>query len=61
VTVSNPIPERIHVAKTRQCLKCRKEFTSSWSGERICKQCKLDIERRGAGMDAGRFTERERK
>ncbi len=40
MTASKPEPERVHVAKTRKCLKCRKEFTSSWSGERICKGCK---------------------
>jgi len=55
---SKPIPDRVQVAKTRQCLKCLKEFTSSWSGERICKQCKLRMEHGGAGMDSGRSIER---
>ena len=61
VTVYKPKPERVHEAKTRRCLKCRKEFTSSWLGERICGNCKSGKERRGAGMDSGRFMERERK
>ncbi len=55
---SKPIPERAQLAKTRQCLKCREEFTSSWSGERICKRCKSNMEHGGAGMDSGRFVER---
>ncbi len=37
---SKPIFERAQLAKTRQCLKCREKFTSSWSGERICGKCK---------------------
>jgi len=24
----------------RPCLKCGKNFSSSWNGERICKRCK---------------------
>ena len=55
---SEPKTEHVQVAKTRRCLKCREEFESSWSGERICKQCKSNMEHRGAGMDAGRFMER---
>ncbi len=50
--------ERVHVAKTRKCLKCREPFKSDWSGERICGKCKSGKERRGAGMDSGRFMER---
>lgn len=26
--------------KIRLCLICRKDFQSSWSGERICRSCK---------------------
>jgi hypothetical protein len=26
--------------KTRDCLRCGSEFLGSWSGERICPQCK---------------------
>ncbi len=40
MTVSKPEPERIHVAKTRKCLKCCEPFESEWSGERVCKHCK---------------------
>ncbi len=40
MTVSKPVSERVHVAKTRQCLKCREPFESEWSGERVCKHCK---------------------
>lgn len=28
------------VPKQRTCLRCRKAFTSEWSGERICARCK---------------------
>ena len=31
-----PNPE----AKMRKCLKCRDDFLSEWSGERVCKACK---------------------
>jgi len=31
------VPE---VSKIRPCLKCRVEFESQWSGERLCKRCK---------------------
>ncbi len=40
VEVSKPVSERVHVAKTRKCLKCREPFESEWSGERVCKHCK---------------------
>lgn len=26
--------------KSRPCLRCRTEFPSEWSGERICPRCK---------------------
>ncbi len=55
---SKPKTERVQVAKTRRGLKCREEFESSWSGERICKRCKSSMEHGGAGMDSGRFMER---
>lgn len=35
-----PEPDRAHEAKTRLCLMCRGEFTSSWPGERVCGPCK---------------------
>jgi len=28
------------LAKVRQCLRCQAEFSSNWSGERICGRCK---------------------
>ena len=33
-------PKRIHVTKTRHCLRCREPFESRWAGERICRRCK---------------------
>ena len=46
---SKPKPERIHIAKTRRCLKCSDLFESEWSGERVCKHCKsLNSWREGA-------------
>ena len=35
-----PEPDKEYVAKPRKCLMCRKEFTSAWAGERVCKDCK---------------------
>ena len=35
-----PAPDRIYEAKKRKCLMCRKDFTSAWAGERVCKDCK---------------------
>ncbi len=35
-----PEPDKEYVSKSRKCLMCRKDFTSSWAGERICKDCK---------------------
>jgi len=26
--------------KSRQCLKCRDDFHSEWSGQRVCTKCK---------------------
>ncbi len=40
MSVSKPKTERVHVAKTRKCLKCCEPFESEWSGERVCKHCK---------------------
>lgn len=38
---SGLIPNRSRdVPKTRKCLRCKTEFQSQWSGERICKHCK---------------------
>lgn len=28
------------VVKDRLCLQCRRSFTSSWAGERVCPTCK---------------------
>lgn len=28
------------VPKARHCLRCKAEFHSEWSGERICRRCK---------------------
>ena len=36
----DPIPDRIHIAKTRTCLKCNEPFESRWAGERVCRRCK---------------------
>jgi len=33
-------PETSPSAKARKCLMCRSEFTSEWSGERVCRKCK---------------------
>ena len=30
-----------HVPKTRKCLMCKKEFESAWSGDRVCRGCKV--------------------
>ncbi len=38
--LEKPESERVHVAKTRLCLKCRRPFNSGWSGERVCRRCK---------------------
>ena len=36
---SKPTSDRVHVTKTRSCLKCREPFKSEWAGERVCKTC----------------------
>lgn len=28
------------VPKVRACLRCKADFRSEWSGERICRRCK---------------------
>ena len=28
------------VPKVRRCLRCKDEFRSEWSGERVCPRCK---------------------
>ncbi|WP_139839704.1 hypothetical protein [Oceanibacterium hippocampi] len=33
-------PSHADESKTRHCLRCKSEFLSSWSGERICGRCK---------------------
>ena len=35
-----PESDRIYESKSRKCLMCRKDFHSSWPGERVCKRCK---------------------
>jgi len=42
-SVLKPQPERSYEAKTRLCLKCRKPFVSTWSGERVCRICKSQL------------------
>ncbi len=32
--------QRAEEPMTRLCLKCREQFSSEWSGERVCKRCK---------------------
>ncbi len=52
MTICKPQPERVEEAKTRLCLKCRKQFKSSWPGERICTNCKSRISwREGADFE----------
>ncbi len=48
-----PIPEH-HVAKERTCLRCGKGFESSWSGDRVCSDCR---ERQEKMARAGRWHE----
>jgi len=31
---------RQHVSKRRQCLRCRRDFRSTWAGHRVCDRCK---------------------
>ncbi|GEM_PF-1837625 len=28
------------IAKRRQCLRCRRDFRSTWAGHRVCDRCK---------------------
>jgi uncharacterized paraquat-inducible protein A len=50
---SKPKPERVYKEKTRQCLKCRETFKSSWPGERVCQRCKSSPSwRNGADFEA---------
>ena len=35
-----PATETPPAAKARKCLMCATEFSSEWSGERICRKCK---------------------
>ena len=42
-----PEPERVFIAKTRQCLKCRDDFKSEWEGNRLCERCKAFNEKSG--------------
>jgi len=35
-----PQSDKVYEVKARKCLMCRKEFSSSWPGERICSSCK---------------------
>ena len=28
------------VPKLRKCLRCKADFQSEWSGERVCRRCK---------------------
>lgn len=32
--------QRCDVPKIRRCLRCKEEFPSQWSGERVCSRCK---------------------
>lgn len=35
----DPVPAH-HVAAARACLRCGETFDSSWSGDRVCKDCR---------------------
>ena len=48
--VSRPKPHYDDI-KQRLCLKCRKEFTSLWAGNRVCRKC-ASSERRVYGVEA---------
>jgi hypothetical protein len=37
---STPRSERDSEEKIRSCLICRKDFSSAWAGERVCRSCK---------------------
>ncbi|MPY75771.1 MAG: hypothetical protein GEU87_16080 [Alphaproteobacteria bacterium] len=36
--------------KSRQCLKCRKQFPSEWAGQRVCARCKNRSEWRSGAL-----------
>ena len=33
-------PDRVLIRRQRQCLMCHGQFSSEWSGQRICPRCK---------------------
>jgi len=35
-----PESDRQYERKPRKCLRCQKQFTSTWPGERVCSPCK---------------------
>jgi hypothetical protein len=35
-----PVARAPEDIKERLCLQCRRSFTSSWAGERVCPTCK---------------------
>lgn len=39
-THKKPESDRVYEKKARKCLMCRQSFKSSWSGERVCSNCK---------------------
>jgi hypothetical protein len=45
VKASKPVPEA--PPKRRQCLMCGAEFNSTWSGNRVCQDCKSTRQWRG--------------
>ncbi len=36
----DPVGKVIPDNKVRKCMMCQAEFTSEWTGERICRKCK---------------------
>ena len=47
-----------HVPKTRKCLMCKKEFESAWSGERVCRGCKVTNAWKSEGFQAVNISRR---
>jgi hypothetical protein len=39
-----PESDRGYERKRRACLRCQKQFNSSWPGERVCMPCKSTTE-----------------
>lgn len=41
-SVAEMPPDRLpgDVPRVRACLRCKADFQSEWSGERICRRCK---------------------